>query len=823
MPSDDRAIAISATFTAEAIQPALAFWAGELGLGCEIRFAGYNQVFQQLLDPAGLLARNRAGYNIVLVRFEDWAGDAGPEDSAHRLVDAVRSAAATFSAPLIVVLCPPTPPHAAAFERSARVLGDALADLPAVHLLLPDYVLGLYPVEAVHDPHGDELGHLPYTPEFFVALATAIARQIHAIATPPFKVAAIDCDETLWAGICGEDGPQGVAIDPPRRALQEFLRERRRMGLLLVLASKNNEDDVVETFRAHPEMPLRLEDFAARRINWESKSANLAALAEELDLGLDSFLLVDDNPKECTEAQAGAPEVLVLPLPADPAGIPEFLRHVWAFDRARVTEEDRRRPELYAQKAERASAERAAANLEEFLAALRLEIVIAPVRPEQAARVAQLTQRTNQMNATCVRRSEAEILALGGARARVECLAVEVKDRFGSYGLAGAMVFRCTGDRLAVDTFLLSCRALGRGVEHRMVARLGEIARERGLALVEIPFVPGQRNQPARLFLESLRAPDADGVFRLPSGEAAAVVYRVGHGADVAPHAGSRSNPAPDADGVFGLPSGEAAIEHRVGQASDVAPRAGSRSEPAPDADGVFRLPSGEGATGYRVGPLSGPRPDDVLPSPVPSGVPAGPGALPARFRAEPGLERTGPRLIPASTSLAPPSLAAGDLVPAPPASNHPQPAAARRVDYLRIATELRRPAAILERIRAASLRQAPPSTDPPRTPLERDLAALWAEVLHVTSVGVHENFFELGGHSLLAVQLLSRVRQIYGVDLSLEVVYSGEFTVAELAQAVELKEIEQAGGDYQDLLRELEGLSDEEVRALLAEEQDAS
>jgi acyl carrier protein len=161
--------------------------------------------------------------------------------------------------------------------------------------------------------------------------------------------------------------------------------------------------------------------------------------------------------------------------------------------------------------------------------------------------------------------------------------------------------------------------------------------------------------------------------------------------------------------------------------------------------------------------------------------------------------------------------------VPAPPASNHPQPAAARRVDYLRIATELRRPAAILERIRAASLRQAPPSTDPPRTPLERDLAALWAEVLHVTSVGVHENFFELGGHSLLAVQLLSRVRQIYGVDLSLEVVYSGEFTVAELAQAVELKEIEQAGGDYQDLLRELEGLSDEEVRALLAEEQDAS
>ncbi len=688
MPSDDRAIAISATFTAEAIQPSLAFWAGELGLGLPIRFAGYSQVFQELLDPAGLFARNRAGYNVLLVRFEDWKEAALPEDAAHRLADAVRVCAASSSAPLIAALCPPTAPHEAAFATSTAILRERLADLPAVHLLLPEQVLGLYPVETVHDPHGEELGHLPYTPEFFVALATAIARTIHAIATPPFKVAAIDCDETLWAGICGEDGPQGVVLDPPRRALQEFLLDRRRTGLLLALASKNNDDDVVETFHAHPEMPLRLEDFIARRINWESKSANLAALAEELDLGLDSFLLVDDNAKECTEVQAGAPEVVVLPLPADAAEIPEFLRHVWAFDRARVTEEDRRRPELYAQRAERVRAEKSAASLEEFLASLRLEVVIAPMRPEQSPRIAQLTQRTNQMNATGVRRSEAELLALPDD----ECLAVEVKDRFGSYGLTGAIIYHPDGAALVVDTFLLSCRALGRGVEHRMVARLGEIARERGLERVEIRFVPAKRNQPARLFLQSLGAPDAEGVFRLPASEAARTVYRVGQAA------------------------------------------AAPQSE-----------------------------------------------------------------------------------------TPHARPAAPPRVDYLRIANQLRTPAGILEQMHAASLRQAPPPADPPRTPLERDLAALWAELLHVTSVGVHENFFELGGHSLLAVQLLSRVRHIYGVDLSLEVVYSGEFTVAELAKAVELKEIEQAGGDYQDLLRELESLSDDEVRALLAEEQDAS
>ncbi|MBZ5625043.1 MAG: HAD-IIIC family phosphatase [Acidobacteriia bacterium] len=694
MPLDDRAIAISATFTAEAIQPGLAFWARELRLDHEIRFAGYNQLFQELLDPSGLFARNRRGFNVALVRFEDWLRAGAPavlEEQARRLVEAVRSAAAAFSAPLILAICPATPEHEAEVEAPLRMLREGTAGLHAVEIMTAAELLSLYPVEEVHDRHGDELGHLPYSPPFFAALATAVARKIHAIATPPYKVIALDCDDTLWAGICGEDGPQHVVVDEPRRALQEFMAERRRTGMLLALCSKNNEGDVVETFLAHPEMPLRLEDFVSRRINWDAKSANLASLAEELELGLDSFILVDDNPKECTEAQMGAPEVLALPLPARAEEIPEFLKHVWAFDRAHTTEEDRQRPELYAQQAARIRAERTAASLEEFLASLELEIAIAPLEPGQVARVAQLTQRTNQMNVTCVRRTEAEIQALGGAA----CLTVHVEDRFGSYGLTGAMIFRPDGAALVVDTFLLSCRALGRGVEHRMVARLGEIARERGVARVEIPFVASQRNRPAGMFLESLVKADADGVFRLSAADAAAVKYR-------------------------------------VGQASN----------------SVFQAAEGK----------------------VPEDRPT------------------------------------------------------KRIDYLRIATELRHPAAILEHIRAASQRSAsrPPGSDLPRTPLERELAEIWAGLLHLPAVGVRDNFFEFGGHSLLAVQLLSRVRQIYGVDLSLEVVYSGEFTVADLAKAVELKEFERGGADYQDLLQELEGLSDEEVRALLAEEQDA-
>jgi FkbH-like protein len=648
----------------------------EMSLSGGIRFAAYNQVFQEIFDPGGLFARNAGGVNVVLLRFEDWN-----PGQAIEFTEAVREAAGSLIAPLIVVLCAGT----AEFDDAMR---RAFAGLPAVHLITAAEIDALYPVAGVHDPHANELGHVPFTPVYFVALATAIARKIHAITAPLFKVIALDCDDTLWAGICGEDGPEGVTLDAPHRALQEFMRARREEGMLLALCSKNNEEDVAATFQAHPAMPLRWTDFAAQRINWDTKGASLASLADELDLGLDTVILIDDNPKEVTEAQAGAPQALAVALPPRAAEIPEFLRHLWAFDRARITEEDRHRAELYAQRADRVRAERSSASLEEFLSSLELKVAIAPMEAAQAERVAQLTQRTNQMNATCIRRSPAEIQRLAA-----ECLTVQVTDRFGSYGLTGVILFRVEGAALVVDTFLLSCRALGRGVEHRMVARLGEIAVQRGLNRVEIPFVEGQRNRPALLFLQSLGAPDADGVFRFPAAHAALTRYRPGDG------------------------------------------------RPAD-------LPAGEGS-----------------PAPAPL-----------------------------------------------------------RIPYARIASELRDPEKILARIRAATRRVAVArDVEPPRTALERDLVALWAELLNIDAVGVHENFFELGGHSLLAVQLLSRVRQLYAVELSLEVVYSGEFTIAELAKAIELKEIEQSGGDYRELLQELDGLSDEEVRALLAEEQDAS
>jgi FkbH-like protein len=541
-------IAVASTFTAEPVEEALSFWMEEIGSPSAIAFAPYNQVFQQLLDPEGLFARNDLGVNVVLLRFEDWerygrAGSAGPGDPAEAterlrrdlddLIRALRSAAGRWPVPCLVAVCPPSPEaerrHGALLAELEATLAAALEEASGIDLVPSSEVSRLYPVGEVFDRHADEMGHVPYTPLFFSALGTLLARRIHALRSAPLKVIAVDCDNTLWRGVCAEDGPLGVAVEPPHRELQRFLVRQQEEGVLLCLCSKNSEADVLAVFRERADMPLKLSHVVAHRIDWGRKSDNLRALAAELGLGLDSFAVLDDNPVERAEIRAHCPEALVLELPGDWSELPRFLDHVWAFDRLKVTAEDRRRSALYQQNLERERFRQRALSFADFLESLGLEVTVEAPAASQLPRVAQLTQRTNQFNATTVRRSEAE---LGEAlqRGGLEALAVQVRDRFGDYGLVGVLLFRTAGPALEVDTFLLSCRVLGKGVEHRMLARLGGLALERGLEEVVVPYRETPRNQPARDFLKGLaegsRERAGEGLrFRFPAAAAARIVF----------------------------------------------------------------------------------------------------------------------------------------------------------------------------------------------------------------------------------------------------------------------------------------------------------
>ena len=429
------------------------------------------------------------------------------EQTVRDFASALKTARSRSQIPYLVCICPPSttnePENNILHQRMEDMLAADLQNISGLYLLKSQELTSTYPVEDYYDPYGDELGHIPYTPTFFSALGTMVARKIFALKSPPYKVIVLDCDQTLWQGVCGEETVEGLKITPPYRKLQEFIIGQQAAGKLICLCSKNQEEDVWKVFDEHPDMLLKKEHLVNWRINWEGKSENLKSLATELQLGLDSFIFLDDNPVECAEVRANCPEVLTLQLPEKSDRIPQFLEHIWAFDQLQTTQEDQARTNLYRQNVQRQRFQEASLSFSDFLAQLNLEIEISPIQTEQLPRAAQLTQRTNQFNLTTIRRSENEIQQLCNSE-KFACQVVKVKDRFGNYGLVGLLLFETQKDALVVDTFLLSCRVLGRGVEHKMLAHLGAIAQEKGLEQVELGYKPTQKNQPIRNFLNSV-------------------------------------------------------------------------------------------------------------------------------------------------------------------------------------------------------------------------------------------------------------------------------------------------------------------------------
>ncbi|WP_437650992.1 SDR family NAD(P)-dependent oxidoreductase [Sorangium sp. So ce362] len=554
-PGRARTLAIAATFTAEPLRQSLEFWSEELGLELAVQFGPYNQLFQELLAPSSLFHGNAGGVNLALIRVEDWLRYGDHEDEGARraldrplaeleeklgqtveeLIAALRDHTSRGAPPLLVLLCPPSPAllirdgHAALLREMEALLERGVQGIAGVHLVRASSYAHAYPLANYHDETRDEMGHIPYTPRYFSVLGTLVARMLHSLVAPPSKVLVLDCDNTLWKGVCGEDGPGGVEIGPAFRALQEAAIQQQSQGMLLCLCSKNVEEDVIKVFAERRDMPLTLDHITAHRINWQPKSENLRSLARELNLGLDSFVFIDDNPVEVAEVEAACPEVLALCLPKEPARIPAFLEHVWAFDRLLVTEEDRTRTLLYRQNRERQALERSSSSFHEFIERLNLDVRIAEVGPAELPRAAQLTQRTNQFNFSTIRRSEAELRALLEAGTH-RCWVTHVSDRFGEHGLVGVTIAHREADRLVVDTFLLSCRVLGRGVEHAMLAHLGGLAQAEGLPLVDAIYLATAKNQPALGFLEAVGAACryTEGervVFRLPSSYAASIVF----------------------------------------------------------------------------------------------------------------------------------------------------------------------------------------------------------------------------------------------------------------------------------------------------------
>lgn len=378
-------------------------------------------------------------------------------------------------------------------------------DFPSVHLVDEDRVYGRVGKRNVTDPRMWFLARIGIGEGVLSALTAEYMRCIKAAKGRARKCLVLDLDNTLWGGVVGEDGPTGIALgqEAPGNAFvafQEAILSLYKRGIILAINSKNNEADALEVLEHHPDMVLRPHHFAAMRINWQDKAANLRDIAAELNIGLDSLVFMDDNPAECALVRSRLPEVLTIHLPNDPALYRSTLLDLTDFDSLALTEEDRMRGQLYAQRRERQSWEAGhAGNLDDYLGELEMVVEVAPADDFAIPRVAQLIGKTNQFNLTTRRHTETAVRSFAGSDDSL-VYSVRASDRFGEHGLVGAAILRANGDIWEVDTLLLSCRVLGRGVETAILSALVSAAREGGAHLLRGLFIPTAKNAPARDF-----------------------------------------------------------------------------------------------------------------------------------------------------------------------------------------------------------------------------------------------------------------------------------------------------------------------------------
>jgi len=503
-------VVVAATFSAEPLVSSLTLWGNAFGIPIELESAGFDQVPQALLSPESLFRRNADGVNIVLTCPEDLLDR--DEDRSELLLQAIGEFASEFPNLLVVANLPPAVSADFRSEREQVVRlrnrwNHALSEINGIQVLDFAGIVERIGTTGSANADGDRIARVPYSAEVYAELGIAVARHVRYRRIPPAKVLALDADGVLWGNVLGEDGIDGISLGSeeaacPFKAFQQSVLKIRNRGVLLVMVSRNELADVKQVFEWHPGMILRSDDIAAWRVNWQPKSQNLKDIAAELNVGLNSFVFVDDDPANQLEVNSNAPEVTVLPISKDPAEYGPMLDRLWCFDAAATTDADTQRTQMMHQEHARKKHQQASMDLESYLVSLELRVEMRPATAADMSRVAQLTQKTNQFNLSLKRRSEAELsnLALDHS-----IFVVHVTDRFGDYGLVGVCILKCPSQpemTIHIDTLLISCRALGRGVEEAMLHGMLNHAKSRSCRALEAELISGPRNQPVAEFLQ---------------------------------------------------------------------------------------------------------------------------------------------------------------------------------------------------------------------------------------------------------------------------------------------------------------------------------
>lgn len=520
----DVKIAILSSFTTKGIKEVLSVMCYEIGVNPKFYISDYNQYAQEILDEKSGFYKFSPNLTIIFIDTKTILGEQSPYSGwvkrklseSERLIEKIKSNSSSkiifhnFEVPLSSEFGILESKQRFGIVECVETLNAKLRDVCRndSQVFVFDYNSFCSKIgkKNIVDQKMYYLADMKLDLQFIPDLCNEYLAYIKPLMSLTKKCIVLDLDNTLWGGIIGEDGLAGIKLGPtaegrPFWEFQKYLSALFERGVILAINSKNNEDDALEAIRKHPYMVLREKNFAAMRINWNDKATNIKEIANELDIGIDSLVFIDDDKLNRELVKKTHPEVLVVDLPEDPALYLKTISEINDFNTFQITDEDKKKGAMYAQQRKRKELESASSDITEYLKSLGMVVTVSSLNSLNLPRISQLTQKTNQFNMTTRRYMEEDITSLGKNKFMV--LSVAVRDKFGDNGITGVAIVE-RGDKLwRIDNFLLSCRVIGRRVEETLLAYILEEAKKASASKIIGEFIPTQKNSLAAQFYKN--------------------------------------------------------------------------------------------------------------------------------------------------------------------------------------------------------------------------------------------------------------------------------------------------------------------------------
>ncbi len=525
-------VAILSSFTLNGLNETLHVKCSQLGIRYQSYVAGYNQYNQELLEPDSGYYRFSPDITFLILDIRNFLGEnfynsstLSPQDrkllvkeKSKELENIITLFENNLDSKLVITNfnIPFYTPNGIlesksefGFHEMIEEINNSLRNLSKTHksVYMYDFTkfVSKFGEKNIFDYRQFHLGDIQISFKFIPSLANDLMSYLKPISGINKKCIVLDLDNTLWGGIVGEDGFDGIELGHTStgKAFVEFQKELLSLwnqGIILAINSKNNFDDAIQVIRTHPNMILRENNFANIQINWNDKAENLKNIADEINIGLNSIVFCDDDKLNQERIKQEFPEVLTLELPSDPSQFVPILKDINDFNVLQRTDEDKQRGLIYSQQRERQNLQRSISNLDDFLKELDITVKLKKSNEFLIPRISQLTLKTNQFNLTTRRYQEEQIRSItNNTNFSVGC--AQVLDKFGDNGITGVYIIKKHETFWFIDTFLLSCRIMGRGIENAILSQILKDAKANGVEIIKAKFIPTQKNKPAETFL----------------------------------------------------------------------------------------------------------------------------------------------------------------------------------------------------------------------------------------------------------------------------------------------------------------------------------